>query len=220
MISLQNCKLIELLPPNMKDESMQALSYAIDKEIEKLVQQIQKVQILCDIENVDEMTLDCMAFDLNVKCYEDSLPFETKLALFKENTYGSKFTMGTAKTISNIMAVLYGGAKVVEWFENNQEPYTFQLHIKAPQVSSQEDFLQHHNGMVAKANEVKNARSQLSKVMMFMESDTSLFVGAYSTVGHHLTILPYMPQPLIATANSDITAFVKTGQRLFIIGKE
>lgn len=220
MINLDDFRLIEILPPNMKDDNIKALCFAIDKEFNKLINHISKAKILCDINNVDENTLDYMALDLKVKCYDEKLSYEKKLALFKENVYKSKFTMGTAFTVSNILSVLYGGAQVVEWFEDNKEAYTFMLRVKSPKIESQEDFLNYYNEMVLKTNEIKNARSQLSKIVMYIHDKANVYIGSYTTIANHIKILPYMPSPIKVEGKVNSYVYTKTGQTLLIKGKE
>ena len=220
MSSVFNNKLIDILPPNMQDSYTEAMGYAIDREYVKLAKYIKTVLILGDIGNATEHTLDAMALDIMPLDYDVTLPYSTKLNLFKENVYRNKFTKGTATTVERGVSILYGSSSVTEWFEATPplEPYTFKVRALANQNG--DSLLEYYQKITDVVAKTKNVRSHLAGIEFVIKTPKpTAYVGTHTTVAQRITIGPYIPPPVKIKGNVHPYLFMKTGQKITIGGE-
>lgn len=76
-----------------------------------------------DIDKLDEKTLDYFAVEQRAMYYSQTLPIEQKKAIIK-NTLNWYTKAGTPAAVSEMVDVVLGGGKVVEWFDFDEPPYT------------------------------------------------------------------------------------------------
>lgn len=215
MSKINNNRLIDILPPNMTDDTIKALSFAIDKQHLKLANTVKKAIVLGDISKVDARTLDAISLDMGVDEYDVALPYQTKLELFKENVYRNKFTKGTAKTVARAVDILYGGAEVLEWYDTDLDPYEFKVKVKAqPDTQNMEQLL---NKITTVVNKAKNVRSHLAGITLYIPTTAPIYTAMHHTVATRISIAPYLPHDLVTPPSAVSTgAFVKTGMRITI----
>ena len=94
--------------------------------------------------------------------YSQTLPIEQKKAIIK-NTLNWYTKAGTPAAVSEMVDVVLGGGKVVEWFDFDEPPYTpgtFDIVTSALMTS---DIMEELTGLVQK---VKNVRSHVRRVIV------------------------------------------------------
>lgn len=198
----------------MNDDNYKALAHAIDVEHNKLVMHSKKVLVYGDISTVDEVTLDALANDIKVKYFNTELSYNTKLELFKENVFRSKFTIGTAKTVSKIVGIVFGDAKVIEWFDTTKlDPFEFIIRI----IASKTGFtLKSIDEAIRMVVDYKNVRSHLKYLQLALTQKGNLSVSSHLNTGMTIEVMPLMVKEIKAKAKLQPIAFIKAGQRFTI----
>lgn len=135
--SIESVDLTRLLPPSLKqDPKMIALSNIIAGELQKTNKMIRQNLIYARIDELDEQTLDVLAYDLHVDWYEYGYSIEAKRAVIKDSVRVHK-RMGTLYAVRTALGSVYPDSEIEEWFDYNGEPYTFRVvldvtHARAP----------------------------------------------------------------------------------------
>lgn len=106
-----------------KSPEMQAISYALQKAVAMVIEKAEKTKCFSDIDKLDEKTLDYFAVEQRAMYYSQTLPIEQKKAIIK-NTLNWYTKAGTPAAVSEMVDVVLGGGKVVEWFDFDEPPYT------------------------------------------------------------------------------------------------
>lgn len=99
-----------------KSPEMQAISYALQKAVAMVIEKAEKTKCFSDIDKLDEKTLDYFAVEQRAMYYSQTLPIEQKKAIIK-NTLNWYTKAGTPAAVSEMVDVVLGGGKVVEWFD-------------------------------------------------------------------------------------------------------
>ena len=119
------------LPPVLKnDPKMIALARTIAEQLQVTARQIEKNIIYARIDELDEQTLDVLAYDLHVDWYDYSYPIEVKRQTIKDSVKVHR-KLGTKYAVETALGAVYPGTKVQEWFEYGGKPYTFRVIIGA-----------------------------------------------------------------------------------------
>ena len=145
-----------------KPPEMQAISYALQKAVAMVIEKAEKTKCFSDIDKLDEKTLDYFAVEQRAMYYSQTLPIEQKKAIIK-NTLNWYTKAGTPAAVSEMVDVVLGGGKVVEWFDFDEPPYTpgtFDIVTSALMTS---DIMEELTGLVQK---VKNVRSHVRRVIV------------------------------------------------------
>lgn len=145
-----------------KSPEMQAISYALQKAVAMVIEKAEKTKCFFDIDKLDEKTLDYFAVEQRAMYYSQTLPIEQKKAIIK-NTLNWYTKAGTPAAVSEMVDVVLGGGKVVEWFDFDEPPYTpgtFDIVTSALMTS---DIMEELTGLVQK---VKNVRSHVRRVIV------------------------------------------------------
>ena len=75
MIKLYDSEIIDILPSHFRnDPDVQAMSYALKKMNQKILDYTKKIGVYCAIENLDEAILDLLATELRTHYYDMTLP--------------------------------------------------------------------------------------------------------------------------------------------------
>jgi len=159
MISLYDGQLTDILPPNFKnDHKVIALSHAIQKLTQHLLDQIRKTAIYATIDEQPDEVIDLMAAELRTNHYYDQrLDIQTKRELVK-NALSWHTYAGTPAAIEEMLSTVFGEGTIEEWFEYGGEPYNFKVHINGIlRPGMFDDFEQ----LIKK---VKNTRSRVEDV--------------------------------------------------------
>lgn len=153
-----------------KSTEMQAISYALQQAIKMVTEKVEKTKCYSDIDKLDEPTLDYFAVEQRAMYYSQTLPIERKRAIIK-NTLNWYTKAGTPAAVSEMVDVVLGGGKVVEWFNFDEPPYTpgtFDIVTSALMTA---DIMEELVGLVKK---VKNVRSHVRRVIIERECGSGM----------------------------------------------
>ena len=164
---------------------MEALSYALQQQFIILKKYADQMQCFSNVEELNETVLDYLAIELQAMYYEQSMSLDKKREIIK-NTMKWHIYAGTPAAVSEMVNVIFGTGRVVEWFdfENPEEriPGTFDIITDA---GFSKDLIARFNKTIKK---VKNARSHLRKVNIERKNDATVFIAGKSVLHANIRI--------------------------------
>ncbi|MDE7300118.1 MAG: phage tail protein [Lachnospiraceae bacterium] len=134
MIKLQDSQITQILPEYLSErESVQALSFALHKAVERLIRHCGNISVFSAIDTASGNILDLLAEELDTQYYDDSLPIDAKRKLI-QNTLSWYMGTGTPGAVEELVTAVYGHGEVEEWFEYGGEPHFFRISITNMEV--------------------------------------------------------------------------------------
>ena len=201
------------LPPALKsDPNMLALAQVIAEQLQVNAKEIGKNIIYARIDELDEQTLDILAYDLHVDWYDYSYPIEVKRQTIKDSVKVHR-KLGTKYAVETALGAVYPGTKVKEWFEYGGKPYTFKVIIG---VTTEGLTAERQAAVLERIKFYKNLRSHLEKICYEVKKDTKITVAAAHAIGTRLEIYPYAAHNVEAAGTIHVAAVMTTGTRLEI----
>ena len=189
------------LPPVLKDDpKMIALARTIAEQLQVTARQIEKNIIYARIDELDEQTLDVLAYDLHVDWYDYSYPIEVKRQTIKDSVKVHR-KLGTKYAVETALGAVYPGTKVQEWFEYGGKPYTFRVIIG---VTTEGLTAARQAEVLNRIRFYKNLRSHLEAISYEVKKETTIHVAVY----------PYLAKDIAAAGTVHVAAAVKAGTRL------
>lgn len=183
MIKFTEGGLIDIWPE--KDPEVEALSYALQQQFIALKEHADQMQCFSNVEELNETVLDYLAIELQAMYYEQSMDLDKKREIIK-NTMKWHIYAGTPAAVSEMVNVIFGTGRVVEWFdfENPEEriPGTFDI---VTDSGFSKDLIEQFNKTIKK---VKNARSHLRKVNIERKNDATVFIAGKSVLHANIRI--------------------------------
>lgn len=159
------------LPPTLKDDpEIYALGRVIAEQLQVTAQQIRRNIIYARIDELDEQTLDILAYDLHVDWYDYSYPIEVKRRTIKDSVKIHR-RLGTKYAVETALGAVFPGTRVEEWFEYGGDPYTFRVKISAAEGVTAEQ----QAAVLERVRFYKNLRSHLSAISYQMEQKTAVY---------------------------------------------
>ena len=201
------------LPPTLKDDpEINALGRAIAEQLQITARQIRQNIIYARIDELDEQTLDILAYDLHVDWYDHSYPIEVKRQTIKDSVKIHR-RLGTKYAVETALGAVFPGTRVEEWFEYNGDPYTFRVIINATE-----------NGVTAAQQAAvlervifyKNLRSHLEAVRFKVEKKTAVHVVGYHSIGTRLEVWPYLAEDIETSGTLFVGGSLSLARRLEI----
>lgn len=120
----------DLLPPVLKNEpKMQALSYAIERAMRRLLTFSRRTLMYAAIDEQPENILDYMAIESRAQYYDESMDIETKRAIIK-NSLAWYLKAGTQESVDDLIRTVFGEGRSVPWYEfedGSGTPGTFDI---------------------------------------------------------------------------------------------
>ena len=191
MIKLSDGELLDLLPSQLKnDTDMICLSYALKCAINELLIYEQYTMTQNFVDQLPEHILDVLAVELRSPYYSQDMDIDVKRNIIKDTLIWHT-KAGTASAVSELIEVLFGEGKVVEWYDfdyGDKTPGMFDIITNARMT---EDIVDYFIQIIER---VKNERSHLRRVLIERDITVSPRVG----VGAITT-----PQYAIATNHAD-----------------
>ena len=177
MINLNNSHITDILPDSLaKDPKTQALSYALNRAMQRLLSYCQNISVYATIDTLPEYMLDLLAIELKTQYYEDSLKISLKRKLIK-NTLKWYMTTGTRASVEEAVASVFGHGDVSEWFEYDGEPYCFKVYTST--MNTTDEMIQQLTSIVSS---VQNVRSYLESVVVEVMQQSQFYFGAVMEV--------------------------------------
>lgn len=201
------------LPQTLKDDpEINALGRAIAEQLQITARQIRQNIIYARIDELDEQTLDILAYDLHVDWYDHSYPIEVKRQTIKDSVKIHR-RLGTKYAVETALGAVFPGTRVEEWFEYDGDPYTFRVIINATE-----------NGVTAEQQAAvlervifyKNLRSHLEAVRFKVEKKTAVHVVGYHSIGTRLEVWPYLAEDIETSGALFVGGSLSLARRLEI----
>lgn len=182
MIKLYDAHITDILPAGLaNDNEVKALSYSINKTMRRFLNKLNSALILLDIDSLDEEVLDARAVELNTPYYDETLPIEKK-RLLVARTIQLYQKAGTPAAVKEMISYVFGSGMLIEWFENNGTPGTFQIVTTEPLTADTFNLL---NKIISK---IKNISSSLDKVIAGQKLETETHIAAFGTYAMRMMI--------------------------------
>lgn len=156
MIDLATSSLLDILPDSLaSDETIVAMSQAIDDELKELVPLCYTPLIYSRIDELNSRVLDHLAWQYNADTWRDSWPETIKRAVIK-SVIRNKRLKGTRGAVEEAVSSLGSAVKITEWWETEPkgEPHTFSI------ISTVNDF----NGSVPAAEMIDDIIQRIDSV--------------------------------------------------------
>jgi len=217
MTSLDALKLVDLLPSRITDEYMEALSYALDPELQEITAAIQEAVIMTRINELSEDLVDLLAWQLHVDFYEPlGLDLDRKRALVKNSLIWHRHK-GTKYVLESMIRILFfDNFKIEEWFEYGGEPYFFRL-VSHDVITNPAQY----KDLIRAIYELKNERSWLEGLRFNRENEGTVFVGMVGRRIRRFQIDGTLPsESEVAPIASYIGSVGKQTRRYMIISEE
>lgn len=183
MIKFTEGGLIDIWPE--KDPEIQALSYALQQQFKKLKAYADKTQCYSDVDDLDEEILDYFAVEMRSMYYEQDLEIERKREIVK-NTLKWYTYAGVPATVAEMVGVVFGSGKIVEWFNYDEPPFTPGTFDIITSARLTPDIIEQLNAMIQKA---KNVRSHIRKVTIVRDVHSAMHLAAFQTAVQECTVL-------------------------------
>lgn len=174
MTKYDNSSIEAILPMNLKSEpEIQAISYAIQRQIKRLSNQMKAARVYVSIDDMEDEALDLLALELGSQYYEETLGIQEKREIVK-NTLNWYMKSGTVSAVKELIEAVFGEGRVIEWFdfpEGEQTPGLFDVETESTLT---ENVLAEISEKIEK---VKNARSHLRYVRTIRHAKGNLKIG-------------------------------------------
>lgn len=129
MIKLTDARLTDALPKTLAEQPwVQALAEASRKMRRRVMAYADRTRLFCDIDEASEEALDALAVELQTPLYKNDYPLTVKRQIVKNSTL-YYIRSGTRGAVEELLADIYQGAEVEEWFEYGGEPNHFRVAI-------------------------------------------------------------------------------------------
>lgn len=129
MIKLTDARLTDALPKTLAEQPwVQALAEASRKMRRRVMAYADRTRLFCDIDEASEEALDALAVELQTPLYKNDYPLTVKRQIVK-NSMLYYIRSGTRGAVEELLADIYHGAEVEEWFEYGGEPNYFRVAI-------------------------------------------------------------------------------------------
>lgn len=129
MIKLTDARLTDALPKTLAEQPwVQALAEASRKMRRRVMAYADRTRLFCDIDEASEEALDALAVELQTPLYKNDYPLTVKRQIVK-NSMLYYIRSGTRAAVEELLADIYQGAEVEEWFEYGGKPNYFRVAI-------------------------------------------------------------------------------------------
>lgn len=168
MANLDNVKLVEILPPSIKnDAQFQAAVTVLDTQLAIVNSKIASVVLLPRIAELPEDVLDALAWQLHVDFYEPvGFSVEKKRALITQSIAWHRHK-GTPWAVEQIVSAAFDESEVTEWFEYNGQPGHFK--VRTSDINTSAEHLERVRRAV---DSVKNTRSWMDAIEFILHLNT------------------------------------------------
>jgi phage tail protein, P2 protein I family len=183
MIDIYTVSVLDLLPPNLKqDPDMIAASKAVDTEFTLVVNEVKNCIILPRIDELGSDLVDLLAWELHVDFYDPTLSLEVRRQIVKNSTKWHR-QKGTPAAVEELIDTVFGDGQVQEWFDYAGQPYMFKVITPNASVTGDQAAL-----FIRALDSVKNARSKLEEIIISLSGEMDLYYAGIVHTGDNLTI--------------------------------
>lgn len=178
----------ENLSPSIARGNLVDVAKVIDEKLHELDAASILVLLYPRIDELESELVDALAIALHVDYYDASLPIDKRRALVKNSTRWH-MRKGTKGVVQEMVATVWDGCNVEEWFEYGGEPYYFRVvNITAAHVD--EDVIRK---VLRAIYATKNERSWLDGLNFLREADSKIYVEAFPSLHKRYVANPAHP---------------------------
>lgn len=109
-----------------KDKKMRALAQVVADALSARKEEIDRLRIYTQIDNLPEDLLDILAHDFKVDWYGYDYGIEAKRALIKDSFQVHR-KLGTRGAVEKALSDIYPGSEIEEWFDYGGLPYFYRI---------------------------------------------------------------------------------------------
>lgn len=172
-ITLDDVVVKDLAPDSLlKDENTKYIMESIDYVIRKIwFENKDKYKLFSRLNSMNDQEIELMLWEMHVDYIDENLNKEQKIDLIKESLL-NHMIKGTPAAVENVCSIIFGNAKVTEWFEYNGDPGYFRVSTLGS-LQSEEDYKR----VIEVINTYKNTRSWLEGLMFERSYKNNLYFG-------------------------------------------
>lgn len=187
MTDLRNGQMTDLLQNDLKhNPDVQAISFAIQKEKQRILALEAKTRLSSAIEELDEPVLDVLSVELQTPGYFLAKDINQKRAVIKRALLYHRKS-GTVAGLELALRATHEKSTVEEWFDYNGAPGHFKVNVDISSGGSASQ----HEAITQSILLTKNARSWLDGISYMADcTPASLRAGAYACSMAHVNIWP------------------------------
>lgn len=210
---IESIDLTRSLPPALKhDPKMIALAQSIAQQLQVNARIIEKNIIYARLDELDEKTLDVLAYDLHVDWYDYTYPIEVKRQTIRDSVKVHR-KLGTKYAVETALGAVFPGAKVEEWFTYGGKPYYFRITADLPETGVT---AAQQRRILERVQFYKNLRSHLESITFQTESTGFVRAGAFVAVGERIEIFPELTTTLELHGKAGTDAFTSQRQSIAV----
>ena len=162
MQELYNSNPYDLLPEALQSPKTQAMGYAVQIAMKKLLEYADKLMVYADLSSLPDEILDSLALELRTRYYDPQAERRIREGLIKQ-TLEWYMHGGTKSVLREYLATIYSDGKIEEWYEYGADPYYFRAVVTIEE--SQEIKLGEGARVAVQINALKNVRSWLDALI-------------------------------------------------------
>lgn len=175
MIRFENGQITDILPASMaRDIQTQCVSYALQKQIQNILYRANRTRTVAAIDLLPETVLDVLATELRTPYYREDMDIETKRDIIKKTLLWHT-KAGTPSAVAELIEVVFGDGKVVEWFDYDEGPFTPGTFDIVTSARMTEDIVEYFMQIVRR---VKNTRSHIRRILINREMCMHEYMGS------------------------------------------
>ncbi|QEH67254.1 phage tail protein I [Cellulosilyticum sp. WCF-2] len=172
MNNINQTSIMDLLPPSIaSDSKIINAAKALDKEIAKVNELMEKTIILPYIDKLGLELVDILAEQFKAPFYDSSLSIEKKRELVKKSIAWHN-RKGTVGALEEVVTTIFGESEVSEWYEYGGEPHHFRITTTNLEVDN--ELIQQFKET---AEHIKRKSSKLDEVIVNIASQLDIFTG-------------------------------------------
>lgn len=172
MINLKNGGLADI-SPFRGEPCSEAFSYAIKKMMQFILEKADSTRTYSIIDSLPDEILDLLAIELRTMYYDENLDIEIKRNIIK-NTLAWYAKAGTPAAVEELIQVIFGDGKTIEWFDFAEPPYTPGTFDIITNASLTADRMESMLGII---DRVKNSRSHLRRIVIERELHSGVAIA-------------------------------------------
>lgn len=174
MIELEKIYLKDIMPSNLlNDNNVKEAASAIDKELQVTAEEIKYCLLLSRLSELNNETVDALAWQFHVDFYDDSLPIDIKRNLVRKSIDWHR-RKGTPYAVQEVVSAILKGAQIQENWEYGGEAYHFKVSLITGPMANSDTITR----LVKAINQTKNTRSWLDGVEFTRCADLNIVLRA------------------------------------------
>lgn len=207
--------LADLLPSSISyDQTIMSLARAVNDEIDLFINKIPSVLLWPAIADLTEPLLTHLAFMLHVDWWDETWTVDAKrLFLFRQILLHRH--KGTAWAVEEAVSLVYGPARIREWFEYGGPPGCFQVDLEILETGLNQDDINKIALMIGKYK--RKSQHICDGITYSTGTSGEVYLAAALETTALVDIYPYMPDEFeLADTNLYTAASVEADQDVTI----